>query len=62
MSGWCFAQIPWCSKLERPIDYELVRCAQPACILEMNGCGNCPNQITKIENRGWVDKKSEDEE
>lgn len=60
MGGYCFAQIPWCSKLERPVDYDLVRIVKPTCIIEMNGCGNCPNQTTKIENRGWVDIESEE--
>ncbi len=31
----------WCTKLNREVDYTLVREIKPDCIQEKNGCGNC---------------------
>jgi len=49
------SSVPWCGKFDRAIDYQLVKVEKPACIEEMNGCGNCrrcrQKSIREVERR-----------
>lgn len=45
---WSSEQFNICEKLGREIDYTLVKMIRPACIEQMNGCGNCKECKTLV--------------
>lgn len=39
--------VPWCSKFDHAIDYELIKGQKPACSRTRNGCYGCEDQYQK---------------